>query len=253
MINKRLVAFLTIIAAAASTNFAQQITAPAYVYRSQLSSRYRQLFSPLGNRLEARGKERLIMTATLSQLARGALPVTVVVTTDSLGQLRVDFPTGTSPLAIVFDGSTVLRSSGTVRKEDLDLAESLIQDSVEYFLRGFVQGNGIRQIAHHGSLDGGTPGQYDGYQVVEHRRIAARSQDQLKAYWFASDTNLLRSVFSQSGSTTIETRFTDWRAVQRQLVPHLIERFENGTRVMSLSVLTTTVAPRVSDTIFNQP
>jgi hypothetical protein len=240
---------------------AQSLSAPR-VHRSQLGPEYRRFVSALGDRLETRGKERLTLGGNLTQPGRKAAAQSVAIVVDIAGMLRMDAAAETAS-TVAFDGKQ-LNATSTTTQSDQDLVDSVVFDSMEQFIVGRLQGFGIRRIASRArmtapqNVTAATPF-CDVYQVLDGSQTSWKAAAQSKMYCFDSDTHLLRSVFytvgAASGRKSVETRFSDWHAIESagQMVPWKIERIENGVSVFSLTVTSAKLSPAAADGLFVKP
>jgi hypothetical protein len=236
------------------------------LHPAQIGTEYTRIFRALGTRLETQGKERLVVTGVISQSAKWAGATNVQVVTDTSGQLRVDASSGVSASSVVFNGQNLSVSAGAPGQADQTLADTLSGDTVEHFLFGQKSGNATRLLAVNarvisktvGTLPTGPPVFCDLYQVSDRSTTKWSSASQLKVYCFDSATHLLRSVSYQKtgasgGNTQVQTYFSDWRSIESppKLVPWKIERYEDGSLVLSLSVQSAVLAATASDALFN--
>ena len=81
---------------------------------------------------------------------------------------------------------------------------------------------------------------YDVYKVADQVKTSPDEREQLKLYYFNSETLLLERVtyeLTRNGSTVkVEERLGDWTREQGQQVARRIERFENGESVFVLTI-----------------
>jgi hypothetical protein len=215
----------------------------------------RPYLKALGGRIEGSGKERLTLAGTLDRKGQDSAAVTVVL--EFPDRLQLTTYTDMQLRTIVYDGDE--RSGRTeLNNIDQNVIESLVSDSAEHFFKAQAQGAPTRHIGDRFRDDDGSAKNYIGpyYDIfsMQDRVPGSASRGQAKLYYFSSETHLLERVTyqtSRNGETIeIETQFTDWRKVQDQQVAHRIVRLENAQPVMSLTVTSTTIAPRLNDGLF---
>lgn len=231
-----------------------------YVHPGQISPEYAQIFRVLGTRLQTPGKERLVVTGALTQPAKVASATNVQVVSDISGQLHVAWNTGGSVSSVAFNGQSLSDSGGSANQADQALADTLAGDTVEHFLLGQKSGYATRVLAWHARVASSpvsSPAYCDVYQVVDLGTATAQSAGQVKTYCFDSTTHLLSSVAYQTttatGATTqVQTRFSNWQTIDSppQSVPWKIERYENGSLVLSLTVQGASLAATANDGLF---
>lgn len=235
-----------------------------YVRRSRLGPQLIPIFTALGDRLERPGKERLILTGTLSRISgaqRETNPFRLI--SEFPRRLRLEEQIGIQTQVTVFDGREVLKNSGRVNKTDEDLVETLMYDTAESYFIGQASGAATRFLGSRFRLDSGEAADYAGpfyeiYQVGDEIQLGSSVREQDKFFYFNSDTLLLEQVRYEHGEdrgkARIEVRITDWQRAQGQRIPARIARFENGQEVLAFSIISVVVGPRVAgDGIFDRP
>jgi hypothetical protein len=214
----------------------------------------------LGDRLEKPGKERLTLTGTLKrQNTPQAIPFRLVLEWPL--RMRLDEECKQQRV-IGFDGSNGWTSSATLSFVDQATIETLVYDSVDNFYLGQMQGIATRTLGSRFRLDDGTTPNYAGpfydiYQVTDRIKIGAANREQSKLFYVNSDTNLFERIsyrVRHGGATAdVEIRLGNWRKSDGQQIPGLIERLENKQSVLTLTIATATVGPRLADGIFSAP
>jgi hypothetical protein len=239
----------------------ESIDETPYVQRGSLLPGLRDALKAAGDRMEKPGKERLVMAGTLTRGSESqASPVSLVL--ESPDRLRVEEQTGAQSRVITFDGQSAAASGGeALSGADEDLIETFVYDSVEHFFAGQMRGAATRPLGpdfrSEGDLAAGGEGgpSYDIYEVTETVKVGAEAREQTKLYYFNSATRLLDKVQYQlvrnGAEVGVEVRLTGWREVQGQRLPASVVRLENNFPVLTLSITSTTVAPRAADGIFN--
>ena len=214
----------------------------AYLRRSNLSPKLVWHLNALGDRLEKPGRERLILTGTLSR-ANDSQTQEFVAVFEFPERLRLTMRKGSQTRVISFDGE---RAKAEGNSFDGDLVETLVHGSAEHFFNTQMQGMATRLLGSHFLLHRSSTADYNGpnYDVYK----VAEEREQLKLYYFNSDTLLLERVvyeINRNGATVkVEERLGDWTREQGQQVARRIERFENGESEFVLTVRTAVFSAR---------
>ena len=73
----------------------------------------------------------------------------------------------------------------------------------------------------------------------------------VKTYWFDSETKLLGFVgYLSASGEQVDVIMDDWRDVDGEKVPFLIERWVNGKLMMRLTLMSATVTAATDDGMF---
>ena len=225
----------------------------AYVRPGNLSPKLIWNLKAMGDRLEKPGKERLTVTATLSRADSQTEEVTAVW--EFPDRLRLTTQKGNQARVITFAEDRV----SALDLADQDLLETLVYGTAEHFFSTQMQGMATRRLGSRFRLDDGSSPDYSGpyydvYKVADRVKTSAEQREQLKLYYFNSDTLLLERVayeITRNGSVVkIEERIGDWTKQQGQQVARRVERFENGESVFVLTVQMAGLGPRVNDGAF---
>jgi hypothetical protein len=227
---------------------------PVYVSRARLWPQLREALKVLGDRLEKPGKERLILTGTLSRKQDEKLNARLIL--EYPDKVRLEEPDGVT----VFDGKELKSSKKDLSKKDEDEIESLLSDSAEHFFAGQTGGLATRFLGSRFRTDDGTtPGYrgpfYDLYQVHDRLTLKKTVSHQPKLYYLNSDSLLVERVRYESADTRtkVEVQLTGWQKVGDQFVPGRITRLEDGATGLSLTVTAATVGPKLADGVFSTP
>lgn len=241
--------------AAASMITAQEIQ---YVVPSHLPPSQRILAAAAGNRLQRPGQERKTITGGLQRYANGQPSSTTSINLvyELPDALWMQF-TDTKEI-VVFSGAQIRSTAGAPSAVAAALVESLVNDTVEGFLFGQLNGG----LAH---LDG------TGYRIVDPRpgmgltgtcdlfefrgpvmSITPR-QETSKSFCFDHITHLPTTVTYQRGGVPMETRFGGWQQFNGQNLPTRISRLESNALVFDLTVQSYTLAPKTADGLFVIP
>lgn len=231
----------------------------AYVRSSALSPKLVWHLKAMGDRLEKPGRERLNITGTLAR-ANVSEVEEVTAVWEFPDRLRLTKQKGNQTRVIAFDGEQVKADGNPLDEAEQDLIETLVYGSAEHFFNTQMQGMatrllGSRFLLHRGSTADYNGPYYDVYKVADQVRTSADQREQLKFYYFNSDTMLLERVtykITRNGSTVeVEERLGDWTREQGQQVARRIERFENGESVFVFTVRMAGLSPRVDDGAFD--
>jgi hypothetical protein len=229
----------------------------AYVRSGNLSPKLIWHLKALGDRLEKHGKERLSVTATLSRAGSQAEEVTAVW--EFPDRLRLTRQKGNQTRDIAFDGEQVKAGGNSLDEAEQDLLETLVYGSAEHFFDTQMEGMATRFLGSRFRLDDGSSAEYSGpyydvYKVADQIKTSPDQREQLKLYYFNSDTLLLERVsyeITRNGATVkVEERLGDWTKEQGQQLARRIERFENGESVFVLTIGAARLSARADDGVF---
>jgi len=233
------------------------------VRRSRLWPQLRQALNVLGDRLEKPGKERLILTGTLSRVVNSQIvssPARVIL--ELPDRVRIEEQSGNQLRVIAFDGQNAWKAGGALNRADEEILESLLLDSAEHFFFSQMHGLATRFLGSRFRLDDGTASIYtdpfyDIYQITDQVPFGRATAGQPKLYYFNSDTQLLERVRYQieRDGSQIETeiQISDWRKVNGQQLPGRVARLENGREIVRLTINSAAAGQRVDDGIFVNP
>ena len=230
----------------------------AYVRRSNLSPKLAWHLNALGDRLEKPGRERLNVTGTLSR-ANDTQTEDVTAVFEFPDRLRLTRQKGNQTRVITFDGDEAKAAENSLDAGEEDLIETLVYGTAEHFFDTQMQGMATRLLGSRFRMDDGSSVDYSGpyydvYKVADRVMTSADQREQLKFYYFNSETLLLERVtyeINRNGSVVkVEERLADWTREQGQQVARRIERFENGESVFVFTVRTAGFSPRADDAAF---
>jgi len=230
----------------------------AYIRASALSPKLVSHLKAMGDRLENPGRERLSLTGTLTR-ANDSQPEQVTAVCEFPDQVRLTKQKGNQARVITFDGEQVKADGNPLDEAERDLIETLVYGSAEHFFNTQMQGMatrllGSRFLLHRGSTADYNGPYYDVYKVADQVKTSADQREQVKFYYFNSDTLLLERVtyeILRNGATVaVEVKLGDWTKEAGQQVARRIERFENGESVFVLTLHTAHLSPRVVDGAF---
>jgi hypothetical protein len=230
----------------------------AYVRPSALTPKLLWHLKAMGDRLEKPGKERLSLTGTLAR-ATDSQAEEMAAVWEFPDRLRLTRQKGIHARVITFDEDRAKAADNELDTAEQDLLETLVYGTADHFFATQVQGMATRFLGSRFRLDDGSSADYTGpyydvYKVADSVKTSAEPREQLKLYYFNSDTLLLERVtyeITRNGSTVkVEERLGDWTREQGQQVARRIERFENGESVFVFTVRTAHFSPRADDGLF---
>jgi hypothetical protein len=230
----------------------------AYIRPSALTPKLLWHLKAMGDRLEKPGKERLSLTGTLAR-ANDSQAEEVAAVWEFPDRLRLTRQKGIHARVITFDEDRAKAADNELDTAEQDLLETLVYGTADHFFATQVQGMATRFLGSRFRLDDGSSADYTGpyydvYKVADSVKTSAEPREQLKLYYFNSDTLLLERVtyeITRNGSTVkVEERLGDWTREQGQQVARRIERFENGESVFVFTVRTAHFSPRADDGLF---
>ena len=227
---------------------------PVLIANRALPSYLRDQTAALGDRLRKAGQEQIIQAG---ELRAGAAVLPAIASRQLPNKVRIELG-GSRARTLIFDG-LASRASGTFDDIDEDLIESFTEDTVEGLLAEASAGSSCRLLGTAFRPDPRKFPTYSGpsYTIVELAQVAksrATKDEQMKRFYFDSESNLLlRTLYGKTvaGSTvTHETRFSEWKAVNGNQVPHRIEKLVQGQQRFVFSSTTATLAPVAADARF---
>jgi hypothetical protein len=228
-----------------------------HVSHGALWSQLQEAFRILGDRLEKPGKERLTFTGTLEKMLDSQsvnLPFRLVW--ELPGRLRFEELSGAQSQVFTFNGTTIAKLGGSLSQQDYNQLETLLYDTAEHFFIGRVQGQSMRYLGGRFSATGEDEAgpAYELYEVVDHIRTTPEGRQQIKHYYFNSDTQLLEKVRYKlakgDATVSVEVQLTNWSPYEKQQFPARIIRLENDKPVFTLTINAIGISPKVEDGIF---
>src|SRR5215212_2384494 len=213
-----------------------------YVRTSSLPPKLRWNLNALGDRLERRGKEQLIIHGSLTRSSvEGSAPVTLSL--EPANRMTMNTKLGIQDQTIAFDGNQSL--APTLADADRSLVETLVFDTAESFFVQQMKGAATRCLGYGFRPDEqNTAGPFhDIYAVMPVDSLLGDLQG-AKLFYFNSDTLLLDRITYQT-TGRVEVRFSNWQQTNGQKVARRIERFENGVNVMTLAIRDVVIGPSV--------
>ena len=221
-----------------------------------LSSHLRNLLAAIGDRLEKPGKERVTYVGMVQRAGENRAAA-FTLTWEVPGKIRLqDFG---RQQTTVFDGQTVIRSDSASAALNDELLETLVYDSAEHLFLSQMRGAATRFLGSRFRLSEDSQGDsepvYDVFEVTEPNVIRQESVRQTRQYFFNSDTQVLTLVryraMNNGVETAVEVRFENSRRVGEQRFPMRIVRLEEGNPIITLTIASVSVGPRLNDGMFS--
>ncbi len=210
-------------------------------------SQYKAYAAALGQRLRQSGRERITATGQLAYAEAPDKPFRVGI----VWQYPLKLMLTDSESSQTFD----LASASVKAPADRLLAgtvEALLEDSAEGLLSLLPSAAMTRHLGSGYTLPDAR-GKGRGIDIVQATFATALrgGQPVAKTYWFDSTTGLLGLVEYESASgDAVDVVVDDWREVDGEKIPFLIERWENGKLVMRLTLLSAAVTAGIADGTF---
>jgi hypothetical protein len=227
---------------------------PRYYPVHSVISPVRQIVDALGERVQAKGNERVSLTGTLTRKA-GVSAIQVI--SEAPGFLRID-EQGGKGRSLVFD-LTSLKGAAAIDDEDEGLAESLQSDTAEAFLRGFEPGSSVRFLGDRFQVKDakGFGAELDVFEVVSAVTVRRDKRTSVKRFMFDSSSGLLHRVVyrtEQAGKTvTVQTVLSDYSSVGAHTLPGKIVRLVGDSEVFTLARTGAAVQGAGQDNAFKEP
>lgn len=227
---------------------------PTLVSPHQLSSQQRFLLKGSGDRYEKAGKERLVLSGSIDDYNNGSK------SGSASARITIEFPDQAKIENLVtgervnFDGSVLQKSTGQASKQELDLMETMVNDSTDGFFAAALRGAAVRSLGtHFKTNDAGNTVYCNLFELYDTVKIRGATQVNIKTYCFDSTTGLLRTVSYESGGVKVQTRFSNWTTVDGQAVPQAISRTENGKQTFGFAATIAATASTALDGLFGKP
>lgn len=213
-----------------------------YVRTSSLPPKLRWNVKALGDRLERRGKEQLIIHGTLTRPGvAGSVPVTLNL--EPANRMTMKTTAGIQEQTITFDRTQ--SSEQAVADADRSLIETLVFDTAESFFVQQMKGAATRCLGYRfRSNEGNTEGPFHDIYAVMPVDGVLEDRQGAKLFYFNSDTLVLDRITYQA-TARVEVRLSNWRETNGQKVARRIERFENGVNVMTLTIRDMAIGPSI--------
>jgi hypothetical protein len=192
---------------------------------------YRQL-SVLGKRFSPSGKERTVYRGQFFNKSGNPSPARIIHQLPGL--VRIEGFNGPNTL-LSFNGS--IAKGISARKENEELLEAIVMDSVEGMIESMRNGAAVRLLGRGIGPDPSMEPDFKGprYDIYEVSAPVLCRQDKLvrmKLYYFDSDTGLLLSTRyldqSVNPPVRIETRYSAWGEIEGSQFPARIEHYRGG-------------------------
>jgi hypothetical protein len=202
----------------------------------------------VGQRLQKPGKERTTATGALVLVANGVTQTsTVQIISQYPQKIRID---GAGP-TLVFDASHGI-NGGPASQSLSALLDVLVNDSVDGMIALSNQ-NGALRFLGRGYKENGTSEASSAYDLVQVRFADSlkTAKTTSKMYWFDTVSKLLtRVTYLSDAGAPVEVTVGNWKKVQGEFFPFLIERRESGALGLRLTLSAVMPSPSVQDGIF---
>jgi hypothetical protein len=210
-------------------------------------SQYKAYAVALGQRLLKAGKERITSTGFLaySENLDKALPVEIIWQYP----LKVRLTQSGSSLAFDLSNAAQKAPPSLVQAKTIEV---LLEDSAEGLLSLRSTMGSTRYIGSGFRLPN-VDAKGPGIDIVQtnYADVFRDGKQVVKTYWFSSETKLLGFVGYQSASgDQVDVVIDDWRDVDGEKVPFLIERWENSKLVMRIALSSAIVTAGSEDGTF---
>ena len=250
----RRVAITSLFALTAVGLYAQGSSSPIRERSLPLSLRFAA--RKLGQRLLTPGKERSVIIGAIVH-GTGA-PARVQIAHEVPGRIRIDEQSRPS---LGISDSGPWKSGAALTPEDTDLLETFLNDSQEEFLVAQAKGMPTRYLGAGFRADDGRATNYKGpfydlHQTFPSVMPGRANNGAPKTYFLNSETAFLEQVryrLTRAGRTTeVFVRISNWQRFGGEWMPTVIERFENGSPVVTLSVNAVAFSPKTNDGLFDR-
>jgi hypothetical protein len=202
--------------------------------RSRVPGMVNRQLMALGKRFNTKGKEKTMYRGQFFDKDGKASPARVIHQLP--GMVRLEGFKGSNNL-LSYDGKNAKGISS--RKEDEELLEVFVTDSVEGMIESMRNGAAVRLLGRNVGPDPAMEPDYKGprYDIYEVTSPVSCRQDKLtrmKLYYFDSNTGLLLSTRYSDPTAIppakIETRYSAWGEIDGSRYPGRVEHF-NGDRL----------------------
>ena len=134
------------------------------------------------------------------------------------------------------------RSTGTLSADEADVMESFAKDTMIGLFTSVDQGAAVGLVGLGFRPDASAAPNYAGpsydiFEMVGQVDALGVQTTRGKRFYFDSDTGLLMHTRYRDGGA-VETRFSNWTAVDGSMYPSRTERYENGVAVFSFTATT---------------
>ena len=230
-----------------STCVRAQETEAIEVSFNKTPSQYKAYAVALGQRLLKPGRERITASGHLAYTENLDKPLPVEIVWQYPLKVRLT-QSGTSHVFDMTNADQKALPSRMLAKT----IEVLLEDSAEGLL-SLRSMTGTTRYLGSGYRLPNAEGKGPGIDIVQTTYANALQDGQavVKTYWFNSETRLLGFVgYLSAEGDQVDVVIGDWRDVDGEKVPFLIERWENSKLVMRLTLSSATVTAGSKDGMF---
>lgn len=199
----------------------------------------REAKAKLGGRLSVAGEEQVVLSGTLSD-ASGPRPVRITWQNENLFRLE---ELGGQQRILLFDGTTLQNTQGTIGDNERQMIDSLIAALPEtVFWQAASHGVALRFLGGRFRASNDTSandtGPFSDLYSFTPRSPAAQtvlSADE-DLVWIDSDALLISQVTHTDNGHRIVTQLSNWTAQGAQWYPATITRLEDGQQTLAFQV-----------------
>lgn len=226
-----------------------------YISTSTMPRACRPMILGSGDRLTKPGKERLVVTGTLTSNGGSA---SARIIWELPGKFRFE-EIRAGGATVVFDGAQHRSSKGAITADEMNRLEALFEDTAESFLLAVHGGERFRLIGRGFMLAAEYDRNYQGpfldlFELVTDTRARGEKVSRRKFYYFDSTTGallLVRYIMRpQNQDVDVLTKLENHRLVNGALLPTRLIRIDNGSEVLRFEHATAALAGRVADSAF---
>jgi len=214
----------------------------------------RRYLAVYGDRIKKPGNERTTLAGSFTD-QNGTTQATLIW--EVPGSVRFDRQNAPGK-PLIYNSATSQVSPATATTADLNIFESLVDDTAETCFYGFQNGKGHRLLGLRFRVDDGRTVNYQGpwyavYAAAGPLNAKSGVTNRVKHYYFDSVTGLLRMTRYLDSSVAVTTTFDAWTSANGQSYPGQIVRTANGVVAFTFTITNSTSGPGKSDGIFSAP
>ena len=231
--------FASLCAAQTATTAAMALTASPYISQVGIHPNAREFLTALGNRLQTPGNESVTYQCIYTD-SSGTTPATLIW--QMPGYLLLTLTNRNKTYYV--DAATGVQNAAGLSASELNMLESLSNDSPEAFLYAVTGQGAYRFLGQRFRTDNGKTPNYQGpwYEIFEttERVLAQNKTLRQKFYYFDSISKLLvkaeYNIPEGNSSVSVKTLYSNWTITGGYAMPGQIVRQENGTVVFTLGM-----------------
>ena len=235
--------------------FATAATSTTLLTKALYPIHLHAMIDALGDRVVKPGNERAV---SVGMITRGGKQTPFRMTREMPNKVLMEDLTSGKVRSVSFDGDSA-SASDQLADDDLDVTESVGDDSAEALLYSMQNGYTLRMLGSRFRTDRGDNPAYNGpwFDIFELlgapvKRSATSARH--KQVVFDSVSKLLLYVRYKvqrgGGVVDVQTEWSAWKKVNGYAVPGKVTRRENGTEVWNVQHDTVTILPAQADDAF---